>query len=217
MRLGPITRALACLLAAAALLAGCGSSDSTDTSGGEPRKPPAPPKSDFPAPEGRSLTEVLEAAGPSELVVSPAGDGLLQGREPLPLRRLRKGPQPGQRRRGRPLLRAGAEGQPGSRKRGRKGSRCAGPDQSPRRTGDRSLPGLGRKPRDPARLPRADDQRRPRRGDGRLLDRHRLPERRRVADRRRDQGRRQAERDPAPQRHRRRGASGCRGWGRRRR
>ena len=105
MRLGPITRAFACLLAAGALLAGCGSSDSTDTSGAAAENRPAPPKSDFPATEGRSLTEVLEAAGPSELVVSPGRVRLLQGREPLPLRRLRKGPQPGHRRRGRPLLR----------------------------------------------------------------------------------------------------------------
>ena len=59
----------------------------------------------------------------------------------------------------------------------------------------------------------ADDQRRPRRGDGRLLDRHRLPQRRRVADRGRDQGRRRAERDAAAQRRRRRGPSASRGSG----
>lgn len=73
-RLAP---ALACLLAAGALIAGCGGDSGGDdsTSGGfevvESR--PAPPKSAFPSPEGRSLRQVLKAAdGPSELVVTPA-------------------------------------------------------------------------------------------------------------------------------------------------
>jgi hypothetical protein len=84
MRLGPIAPALACLLAAGALLAGCGSSDSTGTSGGSPENRPAPPASDFPAPEGRSLTEVLEAADPSELVVYPAGSVYYKGENRFP-------------------------------------------------------------------------------------------------------------------------------------
>jgi hypothetical protein len=84
MRLGSITPALACLLAAGALLAGCGSGDSTDTSGASVENRPAPPKSEFPATEGRSLTEVLDAAGPSELVVSPAGSVFYQGENRFP-------------------------------------------------------------------------------------------------------------------------------------
>jgi hypothetical protein len=79
MRLGPITRALACLIAACLLLVGCGSGDSTDSSGAKAENRAAPPASDFPATEGRSLTEVLEAAGPSELVVSPAGSVFYKG------------------------------------------------------------------------------------------------------------------------------------------
>jgi hypothetical protein len=79
MRLFQIACALACLLAAAALPAGCGSSDSTGTSGGSAENRPAPSASEFPAPEGRSLTEVLKAAGPSELVVSPAGSVYYKG------------------------------------------------------------------------------------------------------------------------------------------
>jgi hypothetical protein len=79
MRLGPMTRALLCLLAACLLLAGCGAGDSTDSSGAKAENRPAPPASDFPAAEGRSLTEVLEAAGPSELVVSPAGSVFYKG------------------------------------------------------------------------------------------------------------------------------------------
>src|SRR4051794_15768037 len=75
MRLGPIIRAFACLAAAAALLAGCGSSDSTTAKdGGEIANMPAPPKKDFPPAEGKSLQEVLEGEGadPAELVVAPA-------------------------------------------------------------------------------------------------------------------------------------------------
>jgi hypothetical protein len=73
-RLGP---ALPCLLAAAALIVGCGSgSDTTDGGGGAAataRSRPAPPRSEFPSPEGRTLRQVLKAAdGPSELVVAPA-------------------------------------------------------------------------------------------------------------------------------------------------
>jgi len=84
MRLGRITRAFACLLAAAALLAGCGSSDSTDTSGASPENLPAPARSEFPATEGRSLLEVLEDAGPSEFVVSPAGTVYYEGKNRFP-------------------------------------------------------------------------------------------------------------------------------------
>jgi len=72
MRVGSFAPALSCLLAAAALLAGCGSSDSTETSAATAESRPAPPKNAFPAADGRSLTEVLEGARPSELVVSQA-------------------------------------------------------------------------------------------------------------------------------------------------
>jgi hypothetical protein len=90
MRLGPLTCALSCLLAAGALLAGCGSSDTTDTSGASAENRPAPPKSDFPAAEGRSLTEVLKAAGPSEFVVSPAGSVYYKGENRFPFGVFRK-------------------------------------------------------------------------------------------------------------------------------
>jgi len=77
MRAPCLAPALPCLLAAAALFAGCGGgSDSTNTgpSGTETAKSrPAPPKSDFPSPEGRTLRQVLKAAdGPAELMVEPA-------------------------------------------------------------------------------------------------------------------------------------------------
>lgn len=68
--------ALACLLAVAVVLAGCGgNSGSTDsTTGSAPAENrPAPPKSEFPSAGGRTLRQVLKAAdGPAELVVSPA-------------------------------------------------------------------------------------------------------------------------------------------------
>jgi hypothetical protein len=45
---------------------------------------PAPPKGEFPATEGRSLGEVLEAAKPSQLVVSPAAAVFYKGRNRFP-------------------------------------------------------------------------------------------------------------------------------------
>jgi len=81
--------ALACLFALAAFAAGCGSdSDSTDSTGGgneTAESRPAPPKSAFPGPEGRSLRELLKAAdAPSELVVSPAALAFYKGENRYP-------------------------------------------------------------------------------------------------------------------------------------
>jgi hypothetical protein len=64
---------LPCTLAAAALAAGCGGSGSSTSSTEAATNRPAPPKSAFPAPEGRTLGELVKASdGRSELVVSPA-------------------------------------------------------------------------------------------------------------------------------------------------
>jgi hypothetical protein len=78
-----------CLLAVAALVAGCGgdssSTDSTSASAGNAESRPAPPKSDFPSPEGKTLRELLKAAdGPAELVVSPAALVFHQGENRYP-------------------------------------------------------------------------------------------------------------------------------------
>jgi hypothetical protein len=77
--------ALPCLLAAALLVAGCGGSDSS-TSGGEvPVGKPAPPKSDFPRTEGRTLREIVKAADShAELVVSPAALAFYKGKNRYP-------------------------------------------------------------------------------------------------------------------------------------
>jgi len=74
----------ACLLAATAtLLVGCGGgSDSSTSSAGSAsaESRPAPPKSDFPSAQGKTLREVLKLAeGPSELVVSPAALAFYKG------------------------------------------------------------------------------------------------------------------------------------------
>jgi hypothetical protein len=68
------TRVLACLLAAAALFAaGCGGgSESSSSPTGTVANRPAPPKSDFPSAQGKSLSEVVKTADVSEAVVSPA-------------------------------------------------------------------------------------------------------------------------------------------------
>jgi hypothetical protein len=75
MRAARIALASACLLAAGALVVGCGGSGSTDsTAGGGETAPshPAPPASAFPATEGRSLGEVIETADShSELLLAP--------------------------------------------------------------------------------------------------------------------------------------------------
>jgi len=77
MRMSRVLAALLCLPVALAIaLAGCGSDSgsTTGSSSSSAASRPAPPKSDFPSAEGKSLGQVLEAAdGPSDLVVSPAG------------------------------------------------------------------------------------------------------------------------------------------------
>lgn len=77
MRAPRLAPALLCPLALVGLLAGCGAdSDSEDSTANAPASAesrPAPPKSAFPAVEGRTLRQVLKAAdGPAELVVQPA-------------------------------------------------------------------------------------------------------------------------------------------------
>lgn len=84
MRSGQITRAFACLLAVGAVVAGCGSDESTTGATAEAENRPAPPKSDFPATEGRTLEEVLESATQSEVVVSPAGKVFYVGENRFP-------------------------------------------------------------------------------------------------------------------------------------
>jgi len=81
--------ASACLLAAAGLGAGCGSDsgsgDSTSASGGSAESRPAPPKSEFPSPEGRTLRQVLNAAdGRVELAISPAALAFYRGENRYP-------------------------------------------------------------------------------------------------------------------------------------
>jgi hypothetical protein len=81
--------ASACLLALAALLAGCGGGANSSTSGagseGGVKSRPAPPKSEFPSASGRSLGQVLKfASGPSELVISPAGMVFYRGQNRYP-------------------------------------------------------------------------------------------------------------------------------------
>jgi hypothetical protein len=90
MRAAPrFALALACLLAAALAVVGCGggsdSTDSTSGSGGTAESRPAPPQGEFPATDGRTLREVLKAAdGPAELVVSPAATAFYRGENRYP-------------------------------------------------------------------------------------------------------------------------------------
>ncbi len=88
MRAPRLAPALLCLLASGAILAGCGGSDggeSTRTATGGAESRPAPPASEFPSSEGRTLRQVLKAAdGPAELVVSPAAEVFYPGENRYP-------------------------------------------------------------------------------------------------------------------------------------
>jgi hypothetical protein len=77
MRAPRLAPALLCLLAAGALMSGCGddsdSEESTSVAFDKAQNRPAPPQGEFPSPEGRTLREVLKAAdGPSESIIAPA-------------------------------------------------------------------------------------------------------------------------------------------------
>lgn len=77
MRSPRFPAALCCLLAAALALAGCGGGSNSPTgSSAAAASRPAPPKSEFPSANGKTLAEVLESEGarPSKLVVSPAAE-----------------------------------------------------------------------------------------------------------------------------------------------
>lgn len=90
MRPRLIAAAFACLLVLAlSALAGCGGDsgdDSTDASSAAAESRSAPPKSAFPAAEGKTLAEVLESGDirPSELVVSPAAFVFFKGENRFP-------------------------------------------------------------------------------------------------------------------------------------
>jgi len=73
-------------MAAAFGLGGCGSDSSTDSQHPVVQNRPAPPKSDFPSADGKTLAQVVEAAdGPSDLVVSPAAKVFYTGSNRYPL------------------------------------------------------------------------------------------------------------------------------------
>lgn len=89
MSLGRAIVAFACLLTAGGLLAGCGGDDSGSGSGdggATVASRPAPPKSAFPAAEGRSLGDIVreEADSHAELVVSPAALAFYKGENRYP-------------------------------------------------------------------------------------------------------------------------------------
>lgn len=89
MRAPRLAPALLCLLATGALIGGCGggsgSGKASGDSGEVAESRPAPPKSEFPSPEGRSLREVLKAAdGPAEVIVEPAAMVFYPGKNRYP-------------------------------------------------------------------------------------------------------------------------------------
>jgi hypothetical protein len=84
MRAPRLAPALLSLLAAGALLGGCGGDSETGkpTASGEETAPsrPAPPKAGFPSVENRTLRQVLKSAdGPTEVKITPAAEAFYPG------------------------------------------------------------------------------------------------------------------------------------------
>jgi hypothetical protein len=88
MRRPRLAPALLCLLGAGGLLIGCGGDSDSESTGGEyapAQSRPAPPKSAFPAVEGRTLRQMLKLAdAPAELVVQPAAEVFYPGQNRYP-------------------------------------------------------------------------------------------------------------------------------------
>jgi hypothetical protein len=89
MRAPRLAPALLCLLAIGMSIGGCGSdsgsSESTSGAGAPAESRPAPPRTAFPSPEGRSLREVLKAAdGPAEVAIEPAAVVFYPGQNRYP-------------------------------------------------------------------------------------------------------------------------------------
>jgi hypothetical protein len=86
MRAACLVSSASCLVAVG-LLAGCGgsSSSSTSTAAAPAESRPAPPKSAFPSPEGRTLADLIKlAVARSELIVSPAALAFYRGENRYP-------------------------------------------------------------------------------------------------------------------------------------
>lgn len=90
MRAPRMLPALLCLLAGGALISGCGAdSGAGDSTGGasiSAESRPAPPKSEFPTVENRTLRQVLKAADAplEELVLAPAAEVFYRGENRYP-------------------------------------------------------------------------------------------------------------------------------------
>jgi hypothetical protein len=89
MRAPRLAPALLCLLAAGVSLAGCGGASDTTAATAETaataQSRPAPPKSEFPSPDGSTLRQVLKAAdGPAVVAVTPAATVFYPGTNRYP-------------------------------------------------------------------------------------------------------------------------------------
>jgi hypothetical protein len=81
-----LIRGFACLLATALIVTGCGGGSGSPTSSdATAASQPAPPKSDFPEAEGKTLREIVKGADShAELVVSPAALAFYKGENRFP-------------------------------------------------------------------------------------------------------------------------------------
>src|SRR5699024_8574834 len=90
MRAPRLAPAVLCLLALPLAAAGCGGGSGSTSTGSGSTQPaesrPAPAKADFPAPEGRTLRQLLKAAAghAEELVIAPAAEVFYPGENRYP-------------------------------------------------------------------------------------------------------------------------------------
>ena len=168
------------------LVAGCGSSDdSTTGSSGSAESRPAPPKSEFPAAEGSTLAEVLEADRTVRTRRLAGGDGLLQGENRFPFGVFDKGGAPVTDAEVALYFAKVPEVNEKAEKENAKGAAARAQEQSPRRTGRRARSRRGSKRWRPS--PPSGRRRRattPTRHQSVYSTDDRLPQQRRVADRR---------------------------------
>ena len=172
-------RCSACLLAAGALVAGCGGGSGSDRLDLAPtasaKSRPAPPKSDFPSARRADPArgDRSRPTRPPNWSIAPAALVFYQGENRYPFGVFERDRHPGPRRRSGALLRqgrrrrsAGAKSEAGEQGRGARRPRRRRSTSRPIGPFPAAIESLATE----ARLPRRDDRRRPRRGQRRLLD-----------------------------------------------
>ena len=160
MRTGPIHRALlpACSPPARSSPAAARTTPTTTSSGPRAGEPPGAAEERLPRHRGRTARRGARIGHALRTRRLPGGDGLLQGENRYPFGVFETDRTPVTDAEVALYFAKVPEVNEKAEKPGAKGADARAEEQSAGRTGDRPVPGRGRKPRDPARLPRPDDQ-----------------------------------------------------------